>query len=108
MDTKNQISSCVKCVSSVFRVKSLLVYGFFVTVFVIYSNTAQVTGMDKSTSLQPIFWVPNFPRAPSWARKKRACKSKARVRSRNNRKHCVLFFITKTGLLMYFHQRFLQ
>ena len=49
---KNQISSCMKCLSSVFQVKSIL---FFVTDFIVYFNKAQIAGLDKFTSSYPIF-----------------------------------------------------
>ena len=55
---------------------------------------SQIAGLDKLTSSRPIFLASVvLLTRPIWLADKKACKTKVPVRSRNNRKHCFLFFI---------------
>ena len=55
---------------------------------------SQIAGLDKLTSSRPIFLASVvLLTCPIWLADKKACKTKVPVRSRNNRKHCFLFFI---------------
>ena len=67
-------------------------YAYRITLPLTFSSF-HVTCLNKLVSSSPIFRVYKFTYAPNQACKKRACKTKVRIRSRKKYKRYFLFFI---------------
>ena len=67
-------------------------YAYCITLPITFASF-HVTCLNKLVLSSPIFRVCKFTSAPNRACKKRACKTKVRIRSRKKNKRYFLFFI---------------